>query len=449
MPKNNKKRGAQRKGQGAGATSSHPPTDEENSTAGDNWSTASVLSDSSSTYDGLTAEREAGEDQQDGEDNVEQENFEDRMCECIEGLLVKSAPQRKKSLEGLKSGLCKKYCVDFLQKRKETVADSLLKCLKKGKAEEQSLAARCLSLLAVQLGEEVSQVYSDVQTSLATLLADSSAHPHTRAQCASTMGIFCFVNAITNDDDVTELSTRMGLMEAVFKTSYRNKANGSLPPPNPQLTEISISCLDAWCLLLTRAPDYFIQDKAQSHISLLGDLLQSSDTELRIAAGEAIALLFDLNRYIDEGFDESREDTDLLCDQLKTLSTESTKHKARNALRQQRARFRDILQTVQDGVVEEVLVKMGSMETLMLEDWSTKVQYNAFCSALHSGIFVHLKENLMLRDFFDLGAPIPSGTKPVHKMSKVQRKYYNSLAEKARTQSRAKNRDKRSVVVGF
>ena len=36
------------------------------------------------------------------------------------------------------------------------------------------------------------------------------------------------------------------------------------------------------------------------HISLLGDLLMCSDMELRIAAGEAIALLYDLNRYIDE-----------------------------------------------------------------------------------------------------------------------------------------------------
>ena len=42
--------GAQKKGAGAAAMSSHPPTDEENSTGGDNWSTASVLSDNSS-YD--------------------------------------------------------------------------------------------------------------------------------------------------------------------------------------------------------------------------------------------------------------------------------------------------------------------------------------------------------------------------------------------------------------
>lgn len=32
----------------------------------------------------------------------------------------------------------------------------------------------------------------------------------------------------------------------------------------------------------------------------MGDLLHSSDTELRITAGEAIALLYDMSRCIDE-----------------------------------------------------------------------------------------------------------------------------------------------------
>ena len=48
----------------------------------------------------------------------------------------------------------------------------------------------------------------------------------------------------------------------------------------------------------------------------------------------------------DFGCAEDDSETEALCEQLKDLSTESTKHIARNALREQRARFRDILQTV-------------------------------------------------------------------------------------------------------
>lgn len=46
---------------------------------------------------------------------------------------------------------------------------------------------------------------------------------------------------------------------------------------------------------------------------------------------------------------------------------------------------------LQDWVVEEETVKLGRMETLLLEDWSTKVQYKAFCNALRSGINAHLQ----------------------------------------------------------
>ncbi|KAK7102246.1 interferon-related developmental regulator 1-like isoform X2 [Littorina saxatilis] len=442
MPKNNKKRGAQKKG--AGAAGSRPPTDDENST-GDNWSTASVLSDNSSICD-----LGSGPEVEEVEDNSEQESFEDRLCECIEGLLSKSGPQRKKFLDGLKQALCKKYLVDFLEKRKETVADSLLKCVKKGKTEEQSLAAQCISLLALQLGPDLVHLYTEIQAVLSTMLADNTASVQTRAECASALAMCCFLTSSPKRDDVEELCSKMGMMEDVFKKAYR-KADGSLPQGNPQMSVLNVSCLDAWCLLLTRTPDFFIQRTAQTHISLLGDLLRGSDTDLRVAAGEAIALLYDMNRYIDEdfGFGEEDAETNALCDQLKELSTESTKHIARNALRRQRSRFRDILQTVKTWVVDEEVVKMGRLESLMLEDWATKIQYNAFCNVLHSGVNIHLQENVMLREFFGLGAPLPVGAKPQHKMTKVQRKYYNSLADKARTVSRGKNRDKRSAVIGF
>lgn len=36
-------------------------------------------------------------------------------------------------------------------------------------------------------------------------------------------------------------------------------------------------------------------------------------------------------------------------------------------------------------------------------------------------VFFPVQENVVLRDFFDLGPPLPAGAKPVHKMTKVQR----------------------------
>lgn len=435
MPKGNKKRGAQKKG--AAQPASHPPTDDEVSNP-DNWSTASVLSEDSSCYGSGSVGEEL-----EAEDNTEQENFEDKLSECIDGLSSKSGPQRKKFLEGLKSAFCKKYAAEFLEKRKETITDALLRCVKKGKGDEQALAAGCLSLLAVQLGEDVFSQYSDIQAALSVLIADDSAAVKPRAECALALAMCCFLAT----DDYEEVSNAMTVLETQFKKCYC-KSDGAHPSFNPQHSLLNNSCLTSWCLLLTSAPNFRVKELADTHISKLGGLLQGPDTELRITAGETIALLYDMCRCMDEEFGMDDPDTDALCVTLKELSVESTKHMAKKDRRAQRSSFRDILHTVQDSEVPEMTVKMG-IESLPMVGWCQKKQYDAFCQVLGSGINTHLQDNVVLRDFWDLGSPLPVGAKPVKKMSKVERNFHNNVANKARTLARARSRDKRSVVIGF
>ncbi|XP_025107675.1 LOW QUALITY PROTEIN: interferon-related developmental regulator 1-like [Pomacea canaliculata] len=438
MPKVNRKRGTQKKAQGVGTgLGSRPATDDENST-GDNWSTVSVASDDSSWCESASVA-----DEQEIEDTTEQENFEDRLAECIEGIASKSGPQRNKFLEGLRKAFSKKYIAEFLDKRKETVSDSLLRCVRKGKSDEVVLAAICLSLLAVQLGEELSPQYPNIQAVLTTVMTDKSASVKARAECATTLAMCCFLAT----DDFEDTQTIMSSLEDIFSQCYR-KGDGTMPQMNPDLSLLHNRCLAAWSLLVTTSPPFFVEKLAMTHISLLGDLLHSSDTELRITAGEAIALLYDMSRCIDENFGGDDEATQRLCVQLKELSTESTKHMAKKDRRTQRSCFRDILRTVEAGEVPEATIRMG-IESLVVEGWQLKKHYDAFCQVLGSGINIHLQENVMLRDFFNLGPPLPVGAKPTQKLSKVERNFHNNVANKARTKARARSRDKRSVVIGF
>ncbi|PVD24470.1 hypothetical protein C0Q70_14953 [Pomacea canaliculata] len=385
MPKVNRKRGTQKKAQGVGTgLGSRPATDDENST-GDNWSTVSVASDDSSWCESASVA-----DEQEIEDTTEQENFEDRLAECIEGIASKSGPQRNKFLEGLRKAFSKKYIAEFLDKRKETVSDSLLRCVRKGKSDEVVLAAICLSLLAVQLGEELSPQYPNIQAVLTTVMTDKSASVKARAECATTLAMCCFLAT----DDFEDTQTIMSSLEDIFSQCYR-KGDGTMPQMNPDLSLLHNRCLAAWSACWS--PHL----RLSLHISLLGDLLHSSDTELRITAGEAIALLYDMSRCIDEA-----------------------------------------------GEVPEATIRMG-IESLVVEGWQLKKHYDAFCQVLGSGINIHLQENVMLRDFFNLGPPLPVGAKPTQKLSKVERNFHNNVANKARTKARARSRDKRSVVIGF
>lgn len=96
----------------------------------------------------------------------------------------------------------------------------------------------------------------------------------------------------------------------------------------------------------------------------------------------------------------------------------------------------------QDGTFREIECKFGT-ECVLIDSWARKRQYDALCAQLESGTNAHLQvvlgelsalaheclglilcvwlqDNMLLREIFGLGAPIPSGT-PQQKASKNDR----------------------------
>ena len=80
------------------------------------------------------------------------------------------------------------------------------------------------------------------------------------------------------------------------------------------------------------------------HLRRMTNLLETSDLNVRIAAGESLALMYEMARDFNRDF---IGDSNGLCDLLRDLARDGTKHKAKKDLRQQRSSFRDILKTVE------------------------------------------------------------------------------------------------------
>ena len=80
------------------------------------------------------------------------------------------------------------------------------------------------------------------------------------------------------------------------------------------------------------------------HLRRMTNLLETSDLNVRIAAGESLALMYEMARDFNKDF---TGDSNGLCDLLRDLATDGNKHKAKKDLRQQRSSFRDILKTVE------------------------------------------------------------------------------------------------------
>ncbi|RUS75377.1 hypothetical protein EGW08_016867 [Elysia chlorotica] len=434
MPKKNlKKRGGGRATDGAAVVLPRPKLDDDESVA-DNWSTQSVVSDDTSWpgSDPVTGDE--------AEETTEQENFEDKFIECLDGTLQKSANARVTALQNIQRALQKKYVADFLWDRKETVTDNVLRCLKKGKGSEQAAAAACLSLVALQLGPEAEGLFSSSHAYLTTLLADNSTAVAARGACAISLSTMCFVCC----DDYEMIRSVAKSLENIFSRGYGKGENS--PSVSPEQSWLMSQALSAWCLLLTIMASYDVDVHIENHLGALQDLLRSSDVELRMTAGEAVALLYELARDNDEDF-EDEENEASLCELLKQLATDSVKHRAKKDRRQQRSCFRDVQRFVVDAESPSETVKVGKENLLELCSWSQKKQYDAICAVLMTGMSAHLKANPLLREMFDLGAPGLDEYSHTKALTKAQRTFVNAAAFKKRTKARAKHRDKRTVSV--
>jgi len=205
------------------------------------------------------------------------------------------------------------------------------------------------------------------------------------------------------------------------------------------------TAVSGWSLLLSLLSPGDAHRLANSNITKFSGLLRSSDVDLRITGGEAIALILEFAYQYDEEF--LPDGLDSLIESLKQLATDSTKSRSKKDRKEQRSSFRDILRTVEDAEPPNEKVKFGQ-EVLYLDSWDRKLQYEWFAKVLGSGMNLHLTSNFVLREVFELGAPLPAyDPLSSNKMSKSERNAANQLAFKLRTQSRSKNRDKRSSVL--
>ena len=209
------------------------------------------------------------------------------MKEAIDLATQKAATGRVKALETICGGFVKRYSPDFVDNQKLTICDLVDKSLKKGKGAEVEAAAKLSILLALQL-QDSEEVYKELQGLMVQVVTDESASPSARAALASSLGGLCFLGG----GEISEVVSIMATLETIFSASF-SKPEWSLPSFPPKIQALHYSCLTAWSLLLTLLSSEEVHRNAEATINKLKGLLLSSDVDIRIAAGEAIALVLE------------------------------------------------------------------------------------------------------------------------------------------------------------
>ena len=415
-------------------------TSDEDSVNNDACSVASSQSDNRSVLDEVN--------DNDVDEFTQQEAFEEKLKETIDGLTQKSAKGRTACFNSTERIFAIKYVPDFVEDRKMTITDAIERGLKKGRSEEQSTAARLSTLLCVQLGafESAETICRDLKSILTFIISDPTASPQARSECCWALSM----NQFLSGNDAVDTVEIVQLLSGIFSGSYL-KGNGAIATISSELAALHAAAISSWTLLLTimtPADIYNLvaSDRISSYmpsLNRLRELLESPHLDVRLSAGEALAVIFELGRDFSCDYEQSWS-LDLI-EVLKELATDSNKYRAKKDRKQQRANFRDILRYIDEDITPEMHVKFGQ-EILYLEGWCARTQYNACCRLLGPGINIHLAENQLLREIFHLGnkvLPIPL----TQKTTKLERTLMNAAAFKARTIQRNKTRDKRSAAM--
>ncbi|KAG6509687.1 hypothetical protein ZIOFF_027687 [Zingiber officinale] len=234
-------------------------------------------------------------------------------------------------------------------------------------------------------------------------------------QVIDCLALVTFIGA--NDLIETEGSLKI-IWQVIYPKSGPNV--GSVKKPDSAVLSSAIS---AWSFLLTTISSWRINpDSWKESISFLYNLLEDPDRSVRIAAGEALGLFFELG-ILDMNF--QREDTNIdklereiskhgafhhlqglkakilarACD----LSTEAGgKGTDKKNLNDQRELFQKFLDFVETGDCPETLLKISRKQRfLTTSTWAQMLQLNFLKGFLGKGFLKHAQDNELLHDIFD------------------------------------------------
>lgn len=130
----------------------------------------------------------------------QQEVFEEKIKEAIDGMTQKSAKGRTSCFSEIEKIFALKYIPDFVEDRKMTISDCVERGLKKGRSDERCTAARLSTLLCIQLGafDSAEVVCRDLKSSLTFIANDNTASNSARAEVTATRIIYPVSRFIRN-----------------------------------------------------------------------------------------------------------------------------------------------------------------------------------------------------------------------------------------------------------
>ncbi|XP_011654151.1 interferon-related developmental regulator 1 isoform X1 [Cucumis sativus] len=385
------------------------------------------------------------------------------LDQALDALYEKRGSTREKALASIVENLGNNLQYQFVEKKFATLLHQCLNCIKKGSSKEISLASHVIGLLALTVGEgdNAREILSESIPSISQALKSGS--ESSKISLLECLAIITFVGG----NDIEEIERSLQLMwqvvipklgQNVFPHAF------SLVVAVRQSAAIITAMVSSWSFVLTTMDGLKLNSKDwQESISFLSSLLDKDDRAVRIAAGEALALIFEIG-ILEKFSAETKGSTDgstlegskprewfihiqglkgKILNQVKNLSMEAGgKGSAKKDLNSQRNTFRDILEFFEYGYCPETSMKIGG-DLLQTSTWTQLIQLNFVKHFLGGGFVKHMQENEFLHDVFGFTPKKKFPLDSEHRISTAEKRMFkspNSIVNKARTQHLNKQR---------
>ncbi|XP_047066828.1 interferon-related developmental regulator 2-like [Lolium rigidum] len=366
----------------------------------------------------------------------------------IDALYEKRGSTREAALASLVDAF-ESFMLDGLVENKYATLLSLFNTsIKKGSTKEACLASRAIGLLSITLGagstSHETMVESHPQLSKVLQTWSDASKMISALDC---LAVVTFVGA--TDLAETELSLK-AMWDVIHPKSGSNV--GTVRKPKPPVLAAALS---SWTFLLTTIGSWRINtDSWKEPIAFLSTLLGAEDRAVRMAAGEALALCFELKLLDVSACEDDDDDTGVAGTSKSKLFLDMQALKAKIAglasnlsaeaggkgadkknLSDQRDLFQRILDFVKYGECPEESLKIaGKRDVLRVSSWSELIQLNFFKHFLGRGFLKHVQDNGLLQDIFSIR------TDKAESLSSSDKKIFRSGEEKGRALKLNKDR---------
>lgn len=376
------------------------------------------------------------------------ETPEQLMHTNIELLTEKRAAIRTNAYQALIEIFSNAYSPDLhesLSSHVETLCTYCLNSIRKGDKDEVELAGQTLSLVIIVMeGHLEESLYQKFEATLTEISKNNGKSVHVRAAAILCLSMIAF---LTSEDP----NAQTRVMEVCVSIGQAVGSNGN--------EVIGAATWEAWSLCGCALPIHILSAQLKPALTYLLRGLSHSSTQVRVAAGEAIALAHNAHReYLISHRDASDADKEALRQDglnsaiyegitaavkntVANVSMDTTHHTARKDRVRQRASFREILDSITHGIEPSETITIGKFKH-DVEGWTGIITLNALRGVLGTGLPVHGRSNPLICGMFgwDIVPSVETNEQRQHRLDQIA---LSRSKEKEQYQYERKERQKK------